>query len=278
MGVRRRAERVKMEGFMEPSLLTRTSWTDYRWKLIDADAQSPAMHMAIDEVLTTRVGKGLRAPTIRFWEWQERTVVIGRSQSVMNEIDPEALVRHGMQLMRRISGGGTMFIVPENTITYSIYAPEALVAGMSFVDSYAFLDGWVVDSLRQMGVDARYVPINDIASPRGKIAGAAQSRRDHAVLHHTTMAYDIDNGAMREVLRLGRPRLAARGTPSANKHVDPLRNHLALPRAEVARRMVETFAGRYGLQADALTADELSEARRLAETKYPSAEWVHAVP
>lgn len=258
--------------------MTRTFWADYRWKLIDVDGQSAAMHMAIDEVLTERVGKGLRAPTLRIWEWRDPAVVLGRSQSVMNEIDPEALARHGMCLMRRISGGGTMFIVPENTITYSIYAPEALVAGLSFVDSFAYLDAWVVEALRKLGVDARYVPINDIASPDGKIAGAAQSRRSHAVLHHTTMAYDFDNTVMREVLRLGRPRLSALGTASANKHVDPLRNHLSIPRAEVVRRMIDTFDAHYGLEPDALTEDELAEARVLAETKYPTFEWLHAIP
>lgn len=258
--------------------MSRTAWTDYHWKLIAADVRSPALHMAIDEVLTTRVGKGLRPPTLRLWEWTHRAVVIGRSQSVVNEIDLEALERHGMQLMRRMSGGGTMYIVPENTITYSICAPEALVAGMSFIDSYAYLDAWVVDALRSLGVDAGYRPINDIVSPRGKIAGAAQARRQRAVLHHTTMAYDLDNTAMREVLRLGRPRLSERGTPSANKHVDPLRGQTTATRLEIIERMVQTFRGRYGLEPDALTDDELAEAATLAETKYPTAEWLHAVP
>ena len=47
-------------------------------------------------------------------------------------------------MVRRISGGGAMFIEPGNTITYALYAPESLVAGMSFARSYAFLDDWVI--------------------------------------------------------------------------------------------------------------------------------------
>lgn len=257
--------------------MTRAAWKDFTWRLIDADREPAAMHMALDEVLTARVGQGLRAPTLRVWDWEERAVVLGRTQSVVNEIDEEALARHGMRLVRRMSGGGTMFIVPANTITWSVYAPVSLVEGMSFVDSYAYLDAFAVEALRSLGVDARYVPINDIASPRGKIAGAAQSRFGRAVLHHTTMAYDIDEGAMREVIRLGKPRRSSVGTPSANKRVDPLRRQLSATREEVIARMLEVFRARYGLEADRLTEGERSDARALADGKYSSEEWLRTV-
>ena len=40
-----------------------------------------------------------------------------------------------------------MFAEPGNTITYSLYAPASLVAGMSYAESYAYLDDWVIDAL-----------------------------------------------------------------------------------------------------------------------------------
>lgn len=49
-----------------------------------------------------------------------------------------------MTVVRRISGGGAMFIEPGNTITYSLSVPDALVRGLSFADSYAYLDDWVL--------------------------------------------------------------------------------------------------------------------------------------
>src|SRR5690606_26193841 len=119
----------------------------------------------------------------------------------------------------RITGGGAMFIEPGNTITYSIYAPEALVAGLTAVESYAFLDDWVLQALATLGVQAWYQPINDITSADGKIGGAAQMRRRGAVLHHVTMSYDIDTTKMLEVLRIGREKLSDKGTTSAAKRV-----------------------------------------------------------
>ena len=112
--------------------MNRTRWNDYKWQLVHALPQAPALHMALDEVLTDEVAARRRPPTLRVWEWSSPCVVIGRFQSLRNEVDQEAAQRHGIEGVRRISGGGAMFIEPGNTITYSLYAPESLVAAMRF--------------------------------------------------------------------------------------------------------------------------------------------------
>nr|WP_246401892.1 biotin/lipoate A/B protein ligase family protein [Jiangella mangrovi] len=187
--------------------------------------------------------------------------------------------RHDVNVVRRISGGGAMFVEPGNTITYSLYVPESLVSGLSFVDSYAFLDEWVVVALRDLGIEATYQPINDITSPVGKIAGAAQKRlAGGVVLHHVTMAYDIDAAKMLEVLRIGREKLSDKGTKSANKRVDPLRSQTGLARADVIDRMVSTFRSRYGLVDDSLDEKTLRLAADLVDSKFGTEEWLTRVP
>jgi hypothetical protein len=120
------------------------------------------------------------------------TAALG-SDAVLARVTAEA-GRHGMTVVRRISGGGAMFVEPGNTITYSLYAPESLVAGMSCAESYGYLDDWVIGALTDdLGVSAWYQPLNDITSAQGKIGGAAQKwLAGSAVLHHVTMAYDIE--------------------------------------------------------------------------------------
>src|SRR3546814_4571366 len=78
------------------------------------------------------------------------------------------------------------------------------------------------------------------------MAGAAQTRRRGAVLHHVTMAYDIDAVRMLEVLRIGREKLSDKGTTSAVKRVDPLRSQTGLAREAVIEHMVENFRARHG--------------------------------
>ncbi|MGW4031519.1 lipoate--protein ligase family protein [Streptomyces sp. NPDC004838] len=260
-----------------------TDWTDYDWQLVHEGPQSPELHMALDEVITAEVAAGLRPPTLRVWEWGAPAVVIGSFQSLRNEVDPDAAERHGITVVRRISGGGAMFIEPGNTITYSLSVPEALVSGLSFADSYAYLDDWVLGALGEMGIKAWYQPLNDIATEAGKIAGAAQKRvigrsGGGAVLHHVTMAYDIDADKMLDVLRIGREKLSDKGTKSAKKRVDPLRRQTGLPREAVIERMIDSFRARYGLADGKVSAPEMAQAQELAATKFAAQEWTARVP
>ncbi|WP_346949540.1 biotin/lipoate A/B protein ligase family protein [Dyella sp.] len=258
--------------------MSRSEWSAHGWELIHQDPQPPALHMALDQVLTDEVAAGRRAPTLRIWEWASPAVVIGRFQSLRNEVDLDGARRHGIEVVRRISGGGAMFIEPGNTITYSIYAPLGLVEGLSFQESYALMDAWVIEALRELGIEAWYQPLNDIASAAGKIGGAAQMRHAGAVLHHVTMAYDIDAAKMLDVLRIGREKLSDKGTASAAKRVDPLRSQIGLPREAVIQRMIDTFRRLHGLRDGALTPDELARARELAANKFHKQGWTAEVP
>lgn len=266
------------------ALAQATDWSDYDWQLIHEPPQPPALHMALDEVITAEVAAGRRPPTLRVWQWDSPAVVIGSFQSLRNEVDPEGAARHGVTVVRRISGGGAMFVEPKSTITYSLSVPEAMVSGLSFADSYAYLDDWVLGALADMGIRAWYQPLNDIATEVGKVAGAAQKRMvgpdggPGAVLHHVTMSYDIDADKMTEVLRIGREKLSDKGTRSAKKRVDPLRRQTGLPREVVIERMIESFRSRYGLTEGDLTAEEVTRAQELVRTKFASEEWTARVP
>lgn len=254
-------------------------WQTYDWQILHEPAVSPMMNAALDEVLVNEVGSGRRGPTLRIWEWNEPAVIIGSFQSVINEVDEHQLALRGAALVRRVSGGGAMYMQPADSITYALYVPEALVRGMSFVDSYAFLDDWVIEALRSLGIDAVYKPLNDISSPLGKIGGAAQKRiASGAVLHHVTMAYDMDAEAMTQVLRIGREKLSDKGTASAAKRVDPLRSQTGLSREAIIEHMISVFTGRYGGNTGHITDAEYSEARRLVAEKFSTEAWLRRVP
>jgi lipoate---protein ligase len=261
------------------SLARATDWRDYDWRLIHDRAYPPVQQLALDEVLAEEVGAGRRAPTLRIWEWDESAVVIGSFQSLKNEVDPEGAARHGFDVVRRISGGGAMLMEKGSVISYSIYAPLDLVQGMTFADSYAYLDEWVILALRSLGIDAFYQPLNDITSVKGKIGGAAQKRLGNgAVMHHATLSYDMDGEKMVQVLRIGREKISDKGITSAAKRVDPLRSQTGLSRAEIIERMKRTFTDLYGATPDELTPDELERSERLVAEKFSTAAWIARVP
>nr|WP_314840726.1 biotin/lipoate A/B protein ligase family protein [uncultured Microbacterium sp.] len=261
------------------ALVTAPGWRDFDWEIVHEKAVSPRMNLALDEVLTSRVGEGRRRPTLRIWEWDQSAVVIGSFQSYRNEVDPEGAQRHGFDVVRRISGGGAMLMAAGQIITYSLYVPASLVQGMTFADSYAFLDDWVLQALRSLGIDAVYQPLNDIASSSGKIGGAAQKRlANGGVLHHATLSYDIDGQTMTEVLRIGREKLSDKGTTSAAKRVDPLRSQTGLARDEIIERFIATFRSLTDAEDGAITPDEYADAEALVESKFSTDTWLHRVP
>jgi lipoate-protein ligase A len=261
------------------ALAQATSFRDYDWQIIHGKSERPQLQMALDQVLAEEVGEGRRGPTLRIWEWDQPAVVIGSFQSVRNEVDLENANKYGFEIVRRISGGGAMFMEAGSVITYSIYAPSDLVQGMSFADSYAFLDEWVIVALRSLGIDAFYQPLNDITSAKGKIGGAAQKRLGTgAVLHHVTMSYDMDGDRMVEVLRIGREKMSDKGTRSANKRVDPLRSQTGLSRAEIIDTLIATFTRLYGSTSSEITADERAAAEALVAEKFGTEEWLYRVP
>ena len=158
--------------------------------------------------------------------------------------------------------------------TWSLAIPAEPVAGMSFADSFAYLDRWAVEALRGLGVDAGYRPLNDIVSPAGKIAGAAQARRRGALLHHVTMAYSMDQQALRELIRVGRPTVTEKGVRSADKVVSPLDTLLDATREEV----VAALADASGAVPGRLEQPELEKAADLVAGKYARREWIHRLP
>lgn len=256
-----------------------SSWLDHQFTLIPALTLSAAMHVALDDVLAQSVAKGVRGPTLRFWDWDDSVVVIGYFQSVKNEVDMVAAQKADVQVVRRVTGGGAMFMEPGNCITYSLTVPTSMVDGMSIEQSYQFLDAWVLAALAEVGIQAQYKPLNDIASAQGKIGGAAQKRFGTGVLvHHATLAYDIDADKMLQVLRIGREKLSDKGISSAGKRVDPMRSQTGLSRAAIIEAFISHFARTYQAQMGDYLPEELVSAKALVRDKLLTDAWLYKVP
>ena len=118
-----------------------------RWRRLRRDLavvhdtpRSPVEQMEVDERWAREVAAGLRPPTLRVWEWSGPCVVVGRFQSIPDEVHEDVARAEGIAVVRRSTGGGAMFIEPGNTITYSLYAPLWFVDGIVVAASYRLCD------------------------------------------------------------------------------------------------------------------------------------------
>lgn len=245
---------------------------DMKWRLINEREYSEAMHHAIDEVLTEKMEDGEIQPTIRFWYRKNPSVPFGRFQAIEDEVEMEYADEKNVEVVRRVTGGGAMFAEPGNVITYSIYLPkEEVKEGIE--DSYEDLDRFAVEALQELGVDASYEPLNDIEHEEGKLGGAAQLRKDEAVLHHTTISFDLDTEEMLRVLRIGKEKVSDKAVKSAEQRVSRISDHVEHPREEVIEKMIEKFSEGREIVEEDLSDEEVEEAKKLADEKFSSEEW-----
>ncbi|AFZ83653.1 lipoate-protein ligase A [Candidatus Kinetoplastibacterium blastocrithidii TCC012E] len=253
---------------------------DCEWQLIHTSPQSPNLHMALDSIITEEVNKGIRLPTLRIWEWDSSAVVLGRFQSFRNEINEEAAKIHNVKIVRRVSGGGAMFVEPENSITYSISIPNYLVSNLNFQESYQLLDNWIIETLNSIGIEAFYKPINDILLPSGqKIGGAAQARFSDAILHHVTMSYKMDTSKMVEILRIGKEKISDKGITSAKKRVaENGISQSGMSRTNFIKHMINIFSRKYKIiDTVDISEDTIFNANKLCKEKFDTYDWLHIV-
>lgn len=233
----------------------RRRWRGLHPRIIHDVPRSPRNQMEVDERWARLTAAGMMPPTLRFWEWASPAVVIGRFQSASAEVDLDRAGLEGFTVVRRCTGGGAMFIEPGDTITYSLIAPLSFVSDVDVVTSYRLCDQWLVDALEGVGIRASFSGLNDISSDQGKIGGAAQRRfppvdgGPGAVLHHVTLAYDIDAARMGRILTPDRRKLADKAVRSAVRRVDPMRSQTGLPRDEIVRRLIRSAAATSGIPA-----------------------------
>lgn len=261
-------------------------WSEQSFELLlDPEPRSPAEHMALDEILARQVTEGLRAPALRFWQWASSAVIIGLHQSVSNQVDVNRAHDLGFDIVRRMTGGGAMFVEPGNTITYSLYVPDDFIGTRMGFDAYKLCDEWALLALNQLGIEAQYKPVNDLTSPAGKIGGAAQRKfrsrtsENGAILHHVTMAYDIDARKMLGVLNISQEKMSDKAVKSAAKRVDPLKSQTDLSRDELCGAL-EDKAYEIIPHVTRARLDEqtLAQARALARLTYGSKEWTYKIP
>ncbi len=94
------------------------------WRcLFETEPREPALNMAIDQSLLELVESGrLDEPVLRVYAWKTPTLSLGYHQQWRKTADPDALARHGVALVRRLTGGRAVLHEPDE-ITYAVVAP-----------------------------------------------------------------------------------------------------------------------------------------------------------
>lgn len=239
-----------------------------KWRLLPMVQERGAMNMAMDEAVAEAVGRGAAPPTIRFYTWSPPAVTIGCFQSAEREVDVEACVRLGVDIVRRRTGGGAVYHDPEGEVTYSLIAPEHLY-GNDIPSSYREVCGHIIDALHILGIEAEFRPVNDVVVRGKKISGSAQTRRGGVLLQHGTLLLSLDAPVMFSLLRPSRVKLSDRDPLDVLTSVSAWSDSR---REEVLEALRESFLSSRSWVESPLTPEEMERARELA-ARYDDHEW-----
>lgn len=250
------------------------------WRIIrqEKDPWPAARNMGLDESILEHVSSGESPPTIRFYMWKPSAISIGYFQGLDMEVDVGSCKEMGVDVVRRITGGGAVYHDNVGELTYSVVVREKQgLVPKDIMGSYRMIIDGLITGLGKMGVEAEFRPLNDIVVSGKKISGNAQTRRKGCILQHGTILLSVDVETMFKLLRIPSEKMKGKLISKVKESVTSLRSELGEwpdPSA-VADAMQEgldiSIPGDKAMGRP--TEDEISRAGEISGERYSNWEW-----
>ena len=250
------------------------------WRLLDTPAMTAAENMALDDALLEVKGKGMSPNTIHFLQFLPKAVLVGYHQSIAEEVRLDFCSANGIDINRRITGGGAI-LFDESQIGWEIICDKSFF-NVNIPTNLVFkkLCAPVVTALEYLGIKAEFRPRNDIEINGRKISGTGGTESDGAFLFQGTMLVDFDVETMIKSLRIPIEKLKAKEIDSIKERVTCLNWELGHtpPIADIKAAITTGFERHLGirLESGGLTPEEEKYFRKKLPF-YQSREWIDQV-
>jgi lipoate-protein ligase A len=240
------------------------------------------MNMAIDEAILTARTLNRVPNTLRLYTWKPSAVSIGKNQNPQVEVQLDNCRRLRVDVVRRVTGGGTVYHDERNEVTFSLVAKTGDLGVKEIAAVYARAYEGIRDALRLLGVsgdfnagDAKNCP--NLTVKGKKISGSSQANKRDTVLQHGTLLLDVDLDKMFTFLRVPWAKTATEVVALAEKRITSIRHELGHSvRAETAANALASgFKNALSLQMEAgrLSEFEVGLTMRLYQSKYSTYDW-----
>lgn len=248
------------------------------WRLLDTPPCPAARNMALDDTILTAHSRGLVPSTLRFLIFEPHCTLVGYHQAVEQEIRVEYCREHGIDINRRLTGGGGLYW-DGGALGWEIYAPQGHPAIARDVEAmYEQLCTAAVRALATLSVTAAFRPKNDIEVDGRKISGTGGTSLGGSFMFQGSLLVDFDVNTMLRALRIPTEKLKDKEIESVKERVTCLRWLLdrTPPLDEVKAALVDSFAHELGVRfqpAGLTPAEEELLAARLPV--FESEEWIY---
>jgi len=228
---------------------------------------NPYFNLALEEYLL----KEFHSQDDLFFLWRnDPCVVIGRNQNPFNEINMTYAKDHQIPVIRRISGGGSVYHDHGN-INFTYITKHI----SKRLNNYKFFVNPIIDILQRVGLDARFVESSHIYLKDTKISGNAQSFHKNKMVHHGTLLFDSDLEQLKKVLK-DKKTFDTHAVDSRRSATTNIKNEIQVDTTIddfMDFLLSEIFMEDYKKHVLTLSNDDISAVETLAQTKYQSWDW-----
>ena len=153
--------------------------------------------------------------------WRNRpAVVVGCYQNICREVHMRALLERGIPVVRRMSGGGTVYTdLGGWQFTFIEHSPDRPIEFAQYI-------GPVVDAVRELGADAGFNGRSDLLIGGRKFSGNAQYRLGDCIVHHGSLLYDMDIEQMAASTTVDPYKILSKSIRSVRDRVTNISEHL----------------------------------------------------
>lgn len=237
---------------------------------IENENKDPAYNLALEEFVFSE--KAFDEPVLMLWQ-NEPSVIIGRYQNTIEEINYDFIRDRKIHVIRRNTGGGAVYHDLGN-LNYSFVIPRAEKMTIDF-DTFT---APVIKALRSVGVDAVKSGRNDILAGGRKFSGNAQHISRGRLLHHGTLMFDVNMEDVANALKVKPGKFRSKATKSVRSRVTNLKplidSSLGIETAvDFKKLLLDHFREEEDLRTVALSTEQREKIQKLRAEKYMTDSW-----
>lgn len=228
--------------------------------VVENKSKDPAYNHALEEYLLN-TGEDV------FILWQnEPTVLVGRNQNVYKEVDIEYCNEKGIHIVRRLSGGGTIYTDLEN-MQYTFITKE------QEGDSFKTFAKPILNALEKMNIHAEFTGRNDMVIEGRKFSGNAQYHQGNRVLHHGTILFSVDMFNLQNCLTPNKKKFEGKNVASVQSRVGFLKDYTDKTIEEFMEVLENEICKEYSITERYDPKDIEEQVLKIKKERFESKEW-----
>lgn len=228
----------------------------------------PRINLAIEEYALKNLDIN---ETYLLFYINEPSIIIGKNQNTIEEINTEYVEKNGIHVVRRLSGGGAVYHDLGN-LNFSFITKDD---GDSFHNFRKFTEP-VVNALKKLGVDAELSGRNDILAEGRKISGNAQFSTRGRMFSHGTLLFDSEIESVVSALNVKKDKIESKGIKSIRSRVANISEFLSEKvTIEEFRSLLlkNIFEGMEEIPEYVLTEKDWENIHELSKERYQNWDW-----